>query len=106
MNSPCSRRARTYGCTTTPPSELWTSWGPPFSPDGEGGTSSEGVKMKLGKLLSVGEVVEDSVAEEMSVAEPSSTATAADSVAEGTDSVTEGMDGNPAPKPVAISGDR
>jgi hypothetical protein len=55
--------------------------------------------MKLGKMLSVGEVVEHSAAEDVTVAEPAPVSTAAESV-------TESADSEPAPAPVVCSVDR
>jgi hypothetical protein len=54
--------------------------------------------MKLGKMLSVGEVVEDSAPEDRTIAEPAPVSTAAESV-------TETADSAPAPAPVIISVD-
>ena len=55
--------------------------------------------MKLGKMLSVGEVVEHPAPEETTVAEPAPAATVAESV-------TEGAESAPAPAPVVSSVDR
>lgn len=68
-----------------------------FSLDREGSTSSKGVTMKLGKLLAVGEVVEDSAAEDRLAAEPTPASTA--------DGETGTADSDPAPEPVVISVD-
>ncbi len=55
--------------------------------------------MKLGKMLSVGEVVEHSTLEDTAVAEPAPVPTSAESVTENTDSAS-------APAPVVVSVDR
>jgi hypothetical protein len=60
--------------------------------------------MKLGKMLSVGEVVEHSAPEETTVAERAPLSTAPVSIA--AESVTESADSAPTPAPVAVSGDR
>jgi hypothetical protein len=57
--------------------------------------------MKLGKMLSVGEVVEHSAPEETTVAEPAPVSTAA-----AADSVTESAESAPTPAPVVIPVDR
>jgi len=69
--------------------------GPRVQPEDEQRHTLGGVKMKLGKMLSVGEVVEDCVPEATTVAEPAPVSTAADSV-------TEGADSAPAPDPVVV----
>ena len=55
--------------------------------------------MKLGKMLSVGEVVEDAAPEETMVAEPAPESTAAESI-------TDGAADPAAPPPVVISVER